>query len=380
MKVLTTRSCNVKEYYIQMEVGWERNRGDVIAYAKLAKELGGLLTINDVQKYLLGPCNASIISSILDCCVQNDIFQWESDESVKLTRSGLQCAENERYFERDLDLFHIRLLDDPHAPFRLIRCNPVRSTDHRLGSDVAFGEVPNRLRTEIEGCVFENVYQKRVNSESVTVSERGKVFSIVDRCIELDDHDSIEVEGEISEQHPLTEKIRDFNHIFWPRPEIDLHTFLCRFRKEHPERCTWDDSYNRFRTAFPASPTIKIESGFRGGITFSDIRLEEIFGNTPVKNINFLDCPLMPATLEDAQRWYYHLIEEEILDYLSEDDLRSILERTRESFKDFKTYFHRIISPNRGQFIEYIRANSSTLTQKYWYLQAPEDLSLAVNE
>ena len=91
-----------------------------------------------------------------------------------------------------------------------------------------------------------------------------------------------------------------------------------------------------------------------------------------------IDINIQPATKGDATLWAKELIKSEIIEYCDESRYMEISERVRGKFT--------VSSPNIPkieQFIEYLYDSAEVagvnLPIEYWYLQAPRDLTPAVN-
>ncbi|MDD4126250.1 MAG: hypothetical protein PHV39_01000 [Methanomicrobium sp.] len=380
MKILTKRSCNIQEFYIKMEIGWERNRGDIVAYAKLAKENGGKIDPDLIRNKFLGSCSPDIAISILNYCVKNHIFEWEiPGEIADLTEYGYQCAENERYHEFEKDIYHIILPDDPYGKVEIINCDPISYSDNRLPDRPEFTDLPEKIRSLIDGCEFELSRKKKVGSEYQTLYERGKIFEIEDKCIILENNDKIMINGEINEGSHLNEYFADNERKSWGRDDVNNVTMNQGLMKNYPEIFEWDVNFNGFKTSFPTNKIISTTDKLKGNILLKNVKLAELFGDS-VLDIQYNDCKLVPKTTEDAQKWYFYLIEKEISDYISEDELNSLQINNKQHFEEFEHIYSQINVPGRKILINSILKKDGSFNTKFWYLQAPVDLSLEINK
>ena len=375
MKIQTTRSCKVQEYYLRMEVGWERNRGDIIAYAKLARENDGRLSSEDIKDKLLGKCSPQTPLSILNYCVNNRIFRWEEvDTSVILTDSGWGCAENEIYYEFEEDIFHISLPDDPYCPCEVLSCNRVGHTDERLKGDPIYIKIPDTI-CSIKGSEFEIPHVIKINKEKQTAYEKGKIFSVDDYCVQLDGRNRISIEGEISEDSVLTEHISNKEMNFWKRPDISFDLIKNKIQIAYPDTFCNINNHESFITPFPTPDHVKPSYDLTGNVSLCKMNLNELSGSEPV-DIELIDCQLIPKSTEDARNWYFSLIEDEVTDYLSEDNLQEIFSKKMEIFKEINEDYLENLRSDRMTFLNYLLRKYGAFTLKYWFIQTPVDLSL----
>ncbi|EHQ36002.1 hypothetical protein [Methanoplanus limicola] len=376
MKILTERKCNLLEYYIEMEIGWEKNRGDVIAYAKLAKENNNRISSDVIKSKFLGPCPPAVPESVLNYCIKNHIFEWEiPGETAILTDNGLQCAENEKYYELKRDIYHIVLPDEPDIPVKILECEPVSHSDNRINGEPELTTLPENISSSIEGCKFEVARKKRDINEYRTIYENGKIFEINNNCIILESKRETKISGYIDGNSNLTEYFSDNDNCKWERGNINCITLNQKLKEIYPDVFGWDDRLNGIKTSFPVNDNIRDLNKFNGNIFFKNMKLNEFFGDSPI-NIEYLNCRLIPKSLDDAQRWYIFNIEQDIHDYISEEGLDLVKLKNKSLFEEYDEFYSQIRIPDRKELIESVHGKDGLFSRKFWYLQAPIDLSM----
>ena len=196
-----------------------------------------------------------------------------------------------------------------------------------------------------------------------------------DYCVKLDGRNRISIEGEISEDSVLTEHISNKEMNFWKRPDISFDLIKNKIQIAYPDTFCNINNHESFITPFPTPDHVKPSYDLTGNVSLCKMNLNELSGSEPV-DIELIDCQLIPKSTEDARNWYFSLIEDEVTDYLSEDNLQEIFSKKMEIFKEINEDYLENLRSDRMTFLNYLLRKYGAFTLKYWFIQTPVDLSL----
>ncbi len=377
MKIHINRNASVKDFYVKMEYGVQKNRGDIIAYTKLAQENGNILSAKELNKKLLGKPNTRIAEFLLDYCVKQNLFKrMDNGDSVELTSYGNNCAKEQIFYEKGSDIFHVQYLDEEHSKNPLVSCERLSSRDKQLPENVEIIPTPSILKNSLENAIIDlNLEDKRKTNEEL-LTETILVYGLGEKCVELPSVQDVSVTGIISENSPLQEWVTTHESLCWSRSDIEFSALLEDILGNPDIELHWNKKYDRLITQFPSPSHIQLsDAGISGEVTLNNLQLKHYAPEQKV-DIKLKGCPLMPASADDAKNWYYWLIEESIRDYLSESDYRDLVEEKLGLFEDFSEFIGSFEQPQRMEFAAHVREINGERNALYWHIMAPLDLSL----
>lgn len=376
MKIIISRNASVRDFYVQMDIGIQQNRGDIIAYAKLAQENGNILTAEELNQKFLGKSNTRIATFLLDYCVNQNLFRRVGEgNKVELTETGKICAEQEIFYERSSDIFHIQYLDEEYSENKLLSCERLSSRKYLLPEDVKLTPVPPSLKNNLENNLFDVPSEEKAGSNEKPLTETILIYALGEQCVEIKSGPDVSVSGVISENCQLQEWVTENKELSWNRNDIDFSTMLRDILENTNVELDWSKHYNRLVTQFPPPEYIQVSAAITGDVSLNTLKLKHYVPEQNV-DIQLTQCPLMPASIGDAKRWYYHLIEESIRYYVSESEFINLIEEKIRHFEDFSEFFSSLELPQRKEFAAYVKEKYGEKTALYWYIMTPLDLSL----
>lgn len=106
------------------------------------------------------------------------------------------------------------------------------------------------------------------------------------------------------------------------------------------------------------------------------VKLNNITIGDAVYDIEAENIPIMPGSKEDADFWFYKVMENKVSDnYINDDEFDCLLNEiaSRAEFEDYIDY--KLI--DKSSYINNLRSENKV--KAYWNLQAPRDLKLSIN-
>lgn len=377
MKIHINRTASVRDFYVTMNYGVQQNRGDIVAYTKLAQENGNILEAKELNKKLLGKPNTRIAEFLLDYCVKQNLFKrMDNGDTVELTSYGKICAEEQIFYEKGSDIFHVRYMDEEYSKNILLSCERLLSRDRELPEDVEIIPTPSLLKNSLENTTIDLYLEGNRKNNEEPSTETILVYALGERCVELPSVQDFSVSGEISENSPLQEWVTTDESICWSRNDIEFSAMLDDILRNPDIELHWNTKHDRLITQFPSPDHIQLScAGMAGEVTLNNLQLKN-YAPEQMVEIKLKECPLIPASTEDAKNWYYWFIEESIRDYLSESDYMDLVEEKLGHFENFSDFMESLEPPQRMEFATHIREKNGERNAMYWHIMAPLDLSL----
>lgn len=260
---------------------------------------------------------------------------------------------------------------------------------------------PNGSKGEINmanltGKVFESVLaDKKVSDKNFSNSEAISSFVIQrllgDQKVQQDNGGAISIswnwewypkevfqETRVEISRKINEKGQKGKNLSFyskhPSPEVDCQrefkNWISKFKRENSG---WNREFQALRVPFSDALTKNERK--------TGIGMAKIEGNISLRQYGRFsvdgfveDIPLIPANPHEADKWRNWLIEQELNDYLSQEDFAAIARETKhkEFFKPFQSQLEDLSSEN------YLQKNyaSQRTEDHFWYLQAPVDLKV----
>ncbi len=159
-----------------------------------------------------------------------------------------------------------------------------------------------------------------------------------------------------------------------PSPEIDcqreFENWISTFTRE---KSGWDRDFQALRIPFSDDLT---ENERKTGIGMAKVENDEVlleqYGQFFI--YNFIEgIPLIPADIQHARKWRNWLIEQELNDYISQEDFARITQQTK--FKEFfKPFENQLEDLSSNDYLQ--KYFSGKTSDQFWFLQAPIDLKI----
>ena len=378
------RPVEVRAWRFQGEVGILQPQPWVVAVAKMAAELDGSVSTEDVSRQLLGGRFPIALGLIQQCLTLNLLEEYHADGIAKyrLTEFGRRAAERGEVFVPQPGTWTLWVTEDDMLDERLLLLEPWREPsaldevgrNRHIGLNRDFVSAPRWLR-ELEGREI----QLPMGEHRLV-----RILSILDQ-IEDANSGNLSVHFHLNSSAANTH-VRLIGSLPQPKrkgkdqaPEPKVFDSSARKIATTFEECwqalleceglseKWDAQLGALQVSFPAIDNERRTLLGEQHFNYPGIPGLGFFNATQVR-----DIPLSPATETDAHKWAHWLLREKITTYASERQFKQWSEEACAPFIKWQPTL-----PARKELAaRYRPKDGNTPSQIFWNLQAPHDWNL----
>lgn len=389
MKLELSRNLESSEFFVFMEIHRASSRRDLIAYAKLAQENDGEITLGILNLFFLDR-SEKIAESILFHLVKTGLFTWiEKGKRAKLTNEGTFAAEKEIAYLYEKDLYRVVCCRDTLIPQSIISVEraPWRRSEIRQSQNDSIDENLTALSESIQTphnikeCIGKELSFIRQSPDDSGEEKVDTVIisSVSDICYPVPSDVQYKLSGKISEGSFFKgEIIGNKTSCRWSIEDITMESAFRALIASESEIQTDSRGIIVLDVVFSKIKSDIEKRSFKSKIVFSNHVLKGPFGDKPL-DIIISDVCIRPKDTNEADFWYRWLLEDELNRYMSHSDFMGYADEIKDRFAVFgaeRIPVTMIQSLDMACDIE--ERNKKTgkkpRPEQYWYLMAPHDL------
>lgn len=386
--LIFTKSVKIEAYQALAEIGVSSQREEILAILKLATELDGHVKASDINTKLLGRPEESPhgqrILMVLESYGLLERTGARENAPYIITQAGYENLSNGQIMVPEEGSYILFTTTDPlfkEAILRIDRAPFVERSEAKSYFDRKKGSLPEVQTTRSvqkpsyldkykRGYVFRQAANSnktvQVNSISDRVapsSRNMKLALSLELELDVDAKMKVQTIGDTSSQDVYTETT--FNKLYTEVLEV-LTTDIGRIKLIDNEPVLlvgWDK--------------VKPQEAerFRKEINVNEPSLWE-FGSFEAVNFTL---PILPETQRDAIKWANYLLRNNITTYVDESEYIRIRNDVALKFRmkfDPNSLAEKLVTFEEMVHQVIQEKNSEGVSECYWYLLAPKDLSI----